>query len=69
MIIQRPITETNWLYEDREEGRYFTKIVCLPDDAERWAECTNEEKEAWEAEHRPEEPEIPEVQDAEIIDE
>ncbi len=69
MIIQRPTTETNWLYEDREDDRYFTKIVCLPDGSEPWAECTNEEKEAWEEAHKPAEPEqVEDVQDAEVIE-
>lgn len=45
----------NWLYQDQGENyRYFTKEIYLPDDAELWAECTNEEKEAWEEEHKPE---------------
>lgn len=48
------VQEGNWLYQDQSEDyRYFTKEVYLPDDAELWAECTNEEKEAWEEEHKP----------------
>lgn len=48
----------NWLYQDQSENyRYFTKEIYLPDDAEPWAECTNEEKEQWEEEHRPPQPE------------
>lgn len=47
--------EGNWLYQDQSEYyRYFTKEVYLPDNAELWAECTNEEKEAWDEEHKPE---------------
>lgn len=31
--------------------RLFRKEVYLSDNAEYWAECTNEEKEQWEQEH------------------
>ncbi len=53
--------EGNWLYQDQSEDyRYFTKEVYLPDDAGLWPECTNEEKEAWEEEHKPVDQENPE---------
>lgn len=53
--IQRPSVEGNWLYQDRgENDRYFTTIVYLGKHEPEWAECTNEEKEAWEEEHKPE---------------
>ena len=39
-----------WLYQDQGDGfRYFTKKVLLGTNAEPWAECTNEEKEEYEA--------------------
>lgn len=44
-----------WLYQDDDHGnRYFTDVVYLGIDTEPWVECTNEEKEAWEEEHKPE---------------
>lgn len=47
--------EGKWLYQDRgENDRYFTTFVWLGKDEDPWAECTNEEKEAWEEEHKPE---------------
>lgn len=53
--IQRPSVDGNWLYQDRgENDRYFTTIVYLGKHEPEWAECTNEEKEAWEEEHKPE---------------
>lgn len=52
---QRPSVEGNWLYQDRgENDRYFTTIVYLGKHEPEWAECTNEEKETWEEEHKPE---------------
>ena len=52
--IQRPSVEGNWLYQDRgENDRYFTTVVYLGKHEPKWPECTNEEKEAWEAEHQP----------------
>ena len=57
-MIQRPKINGNWLYEDRgENDRYFTTIVALANGAQEWAECTNEEKEQWEHDHQPEQPE------------
>ena len=56
--IQRPSVDGSWLYQDRgENDRYFTTIVYLGKHEPEWAECTNEEKEAWEEEHKPIEPE------------
>lgn len=54
--IQRPIPPNEWLYEDREDGRYFTTFVILGKNAQKWAECTNEKKEQWEREHPQPEP-------------
>ena len=51
--IQRPSVDGNWLYQDRgENDRYFTTIVYLGKHEPEWAECTNEEKIAWEEEHK-----------------
>lgn len=51
--IQRPKVEGNWLYQDRENDRYSTTIVYLGKHEPEWAECTNEEKVAWDEEHKP----------------
>jgi len=48
---QVPTTADNWLYQDQEETREFRKLIFLGKDAQEWAECTNEEKEEWEAAH------------------
>lgn len=54
---QRPSVKGKWLYQDRgESDRYFTKFVYLGKHEPEWAECTNEKKEAWEAEHKQTEP-------------
>ena len=66
--IQRPTPPNEWMYEDRgESDRYFTKYVILGKNAEPWQECTNEEKEQWEHDHQPEQPE--QVQEAEVVNE
>jgi hypothetical protein len=50
--IQRPELPDNWLYEDwGNDIRIFTKEVALGCRANRWFECTNEEKEQWETQH------------------
>lgn len=54
---QLPNVEGNWLYKDTEFIRLFSKCVYLPDGAEPWAECTDEAKQQWEAEHPQPEPE------------
>lgn len=54
---QRVSQPDNWLHNGAEENRVFVKVVHLPE-GQAWAECTNEEKEAWEEEHRPQ-PEPP----------
>lgn len=47
-----------WLYQDQEDGtRIFTDYIIAPETAQSWPECTNEEKEQWEREHAPIEPE------------
>ena len=59
--IQRPSEGYDWLYQDRgENDRYFTDMVILGKHEPAWAECTNEEKEAWEREHKQPEPPEPE---------
>ncbi len=55
---QIPTSHDNWLFQDFSENeRVFSKEVFLADNAEEWAECTNEEKEEWERQHQPEQPE------------
>ena len=49
--IQRPTAGFDWLYKDDGNNRIFAKEVILPDGVPMWAECTNEEKEQWDAEH------------------
>ena len=55
--------ENNWLYIDMDNNRLFAKKVRLPANAPIWAECTEEEKLAWEEAHKPEEP-----QEAEVVE-
>lgn len=47
---QRISQPDNWL---TDWNGTFVKVIHLPI-GESWAECTNEEKEAWEEEHKPE---------------
>ena len=47
MRIQIPTTESNWLYQDVNEDRWFTKEACLPDNAQDLPECTDAEKVTW----------------------
>lgn len=57
-IIQRPTPPNEWLYKDISENeRWFSDEICRPVGSEPWMECTNAEKEQWESEHQPEEPE------------
>lgn len=51
---QEPITADNWLYQDQVEQRIFAKFIFLGVDALEWKECTDEEKIAWEMEHKKE---------------
>lgn len=54
---QIPTNPDNWLYQDWDENtRVFGKEVWLADNADEWAECTNEEKDEWERQHQPDEP-------------
>lgn len=47
-----------WLHDGEQDyTRIFTDYIIRPDTAPAWAECTNEEKEEWEAEHPQPEPE------------
>lgn len=49
---QYPTPPNEWLHDSKPDWtRYFTNIVYLGKEAEPWAECTTEEKEAWEREH------------------
>lgn len=50
--VQTPTPPNEWCYQDQGENfRYFTKKVILGANAEPWAECTDEEKTAWEEAH------------------
>lgn len=44
-----------WLYQDEGEQRMFWQSITLakPENAQYFSECTQSEKEAWEAEHAP----------------
>lgn len=54
---QRP-SGSNWLYKEENGIKIFASAITLPDGAEEWDECTQEEKEAWEkAQSQPEETE------------
>ena len=45
--------EGKWLYQERgENDRYFTTFVWLGKDENPWPECSNEEREQWEDEHK-----------------
>ena len=49
---QTPKNPENWLYRDlSEENRVFSKKVYLGKNDTEWDECTDKEKEAWEAAH------------------
>lgn len=57
---QEPTTPDNWLYRDLSvDNRVFSKIVYLGKNDTEWDECTNEDKEAWEAAHPIEDPTEP----------
>lgn len=58
-IFQYPTPPNTWLHDSAPDyNRIFTDYIIRPETAEPWAECTDEEKEAWEKEHpMPEEPE------------
>lgn len=49
---QIPSTPDNWLHNNAQDWqRIFSKLVYLGKDAEPWQECTDAEKEQWEADH------------------
>lgn len=53
--LRKQIADNGWLYQDDPQGtRTFAKEVFLGVSADEWAECTDEEKAAWEQEHTPE---------------
>jgi hypothetical protein len=47
---QTPTAPNEWLYEDNQDGRFFCKEVYLGKHAEPWAECTEADRLAYEAE-------------------
>ena len=66
--IQRPSQQGNWLFQEQDDKkRIFRDLVYLGITATEWAECTNEEKEAWEEEHKPIDPETPENENKEDV--
>ena len=57
---QTPKNPDNWLFRDlSEDNRLFKKKVYLGKNDTEWDECTDEDKQAWEAEHPVPEPEEP----------
>jgi hypothetical protein len=49
--VQTPTPPNEWCYQDQgEDFRYFTKKVILGANAEPWAECTESDRLAYEAE-------------------
>ena len=72
--VQTPTPPNEWCYQDQGENfRYFTKKVILGANAEPWAECTDEEKTAYEAEwaatHPTEESGTPDSEEPSAADE
>ena len=56
--IRQEAREGYWLCTDlNSDDCLFAKVVIRPAYSEPWSECTNAEKEAWEEEHNPPEPE------------
>jgi len=56
-IKQNPTPPNEWLYKDiTENDRRFSPFVIRPENSQPWAECTNAEKEQWEADHPQPEP-------------
>ena len=56
-IIQRPTPPNEWLHDGAEDyHRIFADYILIDDSLPAWAECTNAEKEQWEAEHPQPEP-------------
>lgn len=62
MIKQQPKIIDNWLYREQDGLRQFSRLVYLGKEAEPWSECTQAERERWEAEH------APQVEDIEPIE-
>ena len=61
-IIQTPSIPSNWLHNNSEKDRIFSKSICRPENTPAWPECTDAEKQAWEESHRPDEPQQAEEQ-------
>lgn len=56
--VQTPTPPNEWCYQDQGENfRYFTKKVILGANAEPWAECTEADRLAYEAEWAAQHPE------------
>ena len=67
--VQTPTPPNEWLYQDQGENfRYFTKKVLLGAEAEPWAECTDAEKTAYEAQWAIDHPEESVTLDTETED-
>lgn len=57
-ITQYPTPPNTWLHDSAPDyNRIFTDYIIRPETVEPWAECTDEEKAAWEKEHPIPEPE------------
>ena len=56
-VIQKPLTEGNWLYFDSEEKRLFSDIISRNPNSEHWLECTESEMLQWKSEHKKDYPE------------
>ena len=56
--VQTPTPPNEWCYQDQGENfRYFTKKVILGANAEPWAECTDQDRLAYEEEWAAQHPE------------
>ena len=65
--VQTPTPPNEWLYQDQGENfRYFTKKVLLGAEAEPWAECTEADRLAYEAEWAEQHPEESGTLDTEV---
>lgn len=73
-IEQKVTKEENWLTykeegaEESVNNRLFGKIISRPDGSQPWDEWTAEQYDEWHSKYNPQ-PEPPEPEDAEIIEE